>query len=91
MCLFDGFEMLAVNGESGQLDGEEAISIGVRHHDAEGFPADFDNDWLVGLGPVETAFLHGWILHLRIAQVSKLVSMEACTILAGNAGVLSED
>ena len=63
----------------------------MRHHHAERFAGDFYDDWLVGLGPVETAFLHGWVLHLRIAQVRNLVSKETCTILSGNAGVLSEE
>ena len=54
--------------EGRQLDGEEAVAVGMRHHDAERFAGDFYDNWLMGLGPVETAFLHRWVLHLHIAR-----------------------
>ena len=58
--------MLAIDGKRRQLDGEKAETALVRDHDAERFPGDFDHGWLVDLSPVNTAFLHGWMLHLRV-------------------------
>lgn len=68
MGLLDRFKLLAIDDEGGQLHGQKTKAIGIGHNDAQWFSADFYDDWLMGLGPVETAFLHGWILHLRIAR-----------------------
>ncbi|KRA43135.1 hypothetical protein ASD80_07720 [Devosia sp. Root635] len=63
----------------------------MRHHDAERFSGDFYDNWLMGLSPVETAFLHGWMLHLRIARGQNWERENESHMLAGNAGGLSEN
>jgi hypothetical protein len=66
MSLFDGLELMTVNSERRQSDGNEPVAALVRHDDALRLARDFDDYGPKGRSPVEIGFLHGWMLHLRV-------------------------
>src|SRR5690606_5053124 len=68
-------EKLAIDGEGRELDGEEPVAFGIGHDDALGLAADFDHDGPEPFGPVQTVFLHWWVLHLRVGSSTDAPSL----------------